>query len=522
MFPRLGASAPQSDDGDMGTVSPALEGEGANSADAELRGLAESALATFPEFKNVSLEAAGGVVVLRGTAGSSEAREAAGAIVGSIDGVRFVWNKLIVKSASIEDQDGAIADSVIAARLRGVFSNVDGLRNVDAAVQSNVVTLTGTSPSQKLVDKAEELARGMQGVVFVENKVEAKGEVGEQLAPTVDRLERRLSIWGRKLPLVGLALALLAGFFLVARGLARLEFPYQFLEGRLLQDIARRIVVTVTMVTGAILALELLELTSLVGAVFGAAGAFGIVLGFAFREIIENYLASLLLGIRRPFAAKDHVVINDREGKVIRLTSRDTILMTLDGNHLRLPNSVVFTAEILNYSRNPMRRFDFMVGLGVNEDVRAAVQLGCDTLKDTPGVSHEQMPFARVEELGDSNVALRFFAWVDQRDADWFKVRSEAIRRTKAALDLAGVDLPVPIYRVELSSLPPASVRVSEAGSSSSPPSDRKVEVRAGSLDTPAHEVLVDDYLETQIERDAASEGETTNLLTNETLSTHE
>jgi small-conductance mechanosensitive channel len=270
------------------------------------------------------------------------------------------------------------------------------------------------------------------------------------------------------------------------------------------------------------LALELLELTSLVGAVFGAAGAFGIVLGFAFREIIENYLASLLLGIRRPFAAKDHVVINDREGKVIRLTSRDTILMTLDGNHLRLPNAVVFKAEILNYSRNPMRRFDFMVGLGVNEDVRAAVQLGCDTLKDTPGVSHEQMPFARVEELGDSNVALRFFAWVDQRDADWFKVRSEAIRRTKAALDLAGVDLPVPIYRVELSSLPPASVRVSEVGSSSSPPSDRKVEVRAGSLDTPAHEVLVDDYLETQIERDATSEGETTNLLTNETLSAHE
>src|SRR5690606_21022551 len=116
-----------------------------------------------------------------------------------------------------------------------------------------------------------------------------------------------------------------------------------------------------------------------VGALFGAAGVAGIILGFAFREIIENYLASILLSLRRPFSTGDHVVVATHEGKVIRLTSRDTILMTLEGNHLRLPNSVVFKAEILNFSRNPLRRFDFSVGLGVDEDISSAIALGRDT-----------------------------------------------------------------------------------------------------------------------------------------------
>src|SRR5690606_38235322 len=111
----------------------------------------------------------------------------------------------------------------------------------------------------------------------------------------------------------------------------------------------------------------------------------GIILGFAFREIIENYLASLLLSLRRPFWANDHVLINNQEGKVIRMTSRDTILMTLEGNHLRLPNSIVFKAEILNYTRNPLRRFDFAVGLDVNEDIAAAVELGRTELAQVAG-----------------------------------------------------------------------------------------------------------------------------------------
>ncbi len=110
-------------------------------------------------------------------------------------------------------------------------------------------------------------------------------------------------------------------------------------------------------------------------------------------------------------------------------------------------------------------------------------------------------PFARVEELGESNVALRYFCWVDQREADWFKVRSEAIRRTKVALDLAGIELPVPIYQVNLRE-------------SKGPPPKRTVD--ATHMDRTAHEVTVDDYIEEQIEADRRLSPDRNDLLTNQ------
>lgn len=88
------------------------------------------------------------------------------------------------------------------------------------------------------------------------------------------------------------------------------------------------------------MALDLLEATALVGAVAGTAGLAGLALGFAFKDIVENYLAGLLLAFQRPFDKNDHVTVEDHAGKVVRLTPRETILMTMDGNHVRVPNAV--------------------------------------------------------------------------------------------------------------------------------------------------------------------------------------
>ncbi len=390
-------------------------------------------------------------------------------------------------------------DRAIQQRLSGIFSNVEGLRDVKVDVRSGVVTLRGESPSERLAEKAEGLAQTTSGVVFVENRIRPTLGVGERVRPTWERLKERGADFIRNLPVLGIAAATLLLFGLLARFIRIVEAPFRFIDSRMLRDIVRRLLSTVVVVAGILVALELLELTALVGAVFGAAGVAGIVLGFAFREIMENYLASILLSLRRPFSTGDHVVIAAHEGKVIRLTSRDTILMTLEGNHLRLPNSMVFKAEILNFSRNPLRRFDFSVGLGVDEDISSAIALGRDTLFATPGVVPDPPPFARVEELGDSSVALRFFCWVDQRSADWFKVRSEAIRRAKVALDAAGIDMPMPTYRINMAQL-------GEVGPARRPPAPE-------ALEREAHEVGVDHHLEHQMSNERERAGDEENLL---------
>ena len=143
-------------------------------------------------------------------------------------------------------------------------------------------------------------------------------------------------------------------------------------------------------------------------------------------------------------------MIESREGVVVRLTSRATILMTLDGNHLRIPNASVYKAVIVNYSRNPRRRFQFDVGVDTEQNLSVAQDLAARTLAGMDGVLAEPAPMCTVEQLGESNVVLRVFGWVDQSRHEFLKVRSEAIRLVKGAFDRAGIVMPEPIYNVRL------------------------------------------------------------------------
>ena len=98
------------------------------------------------------------------------------------------------------------------------------------------------------------------------------------------------------------------------------------------------------------------------------------------RDTVTNYVASIMLSLRQPFRANDHVVIESYEGRVVRLTSRATILLTLDGNHVQIPNATVFNAIIPNYSRNPQRRFDFDLGIDANDNPVDEMEVGLSAM----------------------------------------------------------------------------------------------------------------------------------------------
>jgi len=141
-------------------------------------------------------------------------------------------------------------------------------------------------------------------------------------------------------------------------------------------------------------------------------------------------------------------LINNQEGIVVRLTSRATILMTLDGNQLRIPNAEVFKATILNYTKNPERRFTFELGVDANDDPLAAIKVGIDAICQLGFALDKPKVTAVIKEVGDSNIILQFQVWVNQLEADFSKARSIAIRETKHALEDEGFSLPEPIYQL--------------------------------------------------------------------------
>lgn len=275
----------------------------------------------------------------------------------------------------------------------------------------------------------------------------ARVELGIAAAQLTAKAERVVAA----LPVFLIALAVMWLAWVIGGWLSRRGFLDR--AGRhnpFLQDLVRTTVRWLVMLAGLVIALEILGATKLVGAVLGTAGVLGVALGFAFKDILENYLAGVLMSLRQPFAPRDHVVIDGNEGIVTALTSRATILMTCQGNHLRLPNALVFRSVILNYTRNPLRRLEFDVGIGTGEDLLQAQRIGLDALRSVPGVAHTPPVRALVMDLADSSVQVRFLAWMDQGTHEFLLVRSEAIRIVKEALDAAGVDLPDPIYQIRM------------------------------------------------------------------------
>lgn len=295
----------------------------------------------------------------------------------------------------------------------------------------------------------------------------------------VQRLQDEVYRLLAALPMLVLALVLVWLGWLVGGWAARsVVFDRLSLRNPFLRELLRTTARWAITLVAVLAALQVLDATALVGAVLGTAGVLGVALGFAFKDTLENYLAGILMSLRQPFSPRDHVVIDGNEGLVISMTSRATILMTPDGNHLRLPNALVFRSVTLNYTRNPSRRFDFDVGIGVSEDLLQAQRIGIAQLLTLAGVMAKPPPRAYIVALGDSSVQLRFHAWVDQRAQEFLLVRSEAIRTVKLALESAGMDMPEPIYRVQITEHAQAGV-APRAPRSQPEPSRSAVDTRA-------------------------------------------
>lgn len=273
--------------------------------------------------------------------------------------------------------------------------------------------------------------------------------LGDCLETLVDTANLALARLFQKLPLLVLgALVILLTHWMSRFVGNRLHLLRIRSQNPYMSGLVRMIVRTVIMLVGILIALDVVGLTSVVGAVLGSAGVVGLVLGFAFRDIAENYIAGILLSVRRPFEPGDHVVIDTREGKIIAVNSRTTVLMTMDGNHLQLPNSLVFKSVVLNYSKNPKRRFDFSMLIDGSQSIREAQTLAIEAISKIEGVLDTPAPAWTVVEFGANGIQLKFFGWVDQRSADLGKVRSEAIRQVKAAFQHADIEGPRTTYHI--------------------------------------------------------------------------
>ncbi|NJO67624.1 MAG: mechanosensitive ion channel, partial [Rhodospirillales bacterium] len=296
---------------------------------------------------------------------------------------------------------------------------------------------------------ADRLAHNVRGVAEVENRLQVAQDLEGRLAPAVKTLGEIWNGFVRLLPVLLFGVAIITASVLLGRWLARWRAFYRRIAANdFIASLLAQLVQGLVVVIGAALTLLLLDATGVVNTLLGAAGILGLALGFALRDTVENFIASILLSLRRPFNPKDYVRIEGHEGIVARLTSRATILLTLEGNQVRIPNATVFKGLIVNFTNDPQRRFTFKLGISPAEDLGRAQRAAISALATVDGVLSNPPAAALYEEVADSSVTLTLSGWMDQTRHDFLRVRSEAIRIVLAKMAEVGVDLPEPTLRL--------------------------------------------------------------------------
>lgn len=206
----------------------------------------------------------------------------------------------------------------------------------------------------------------------------------------------------------------------------------------------------VVIILGLLVALIIVIPTFRPGDLIAGLGIGSVAIGFAFKDILQNWLAGLLLLIRRPFRVGDEIVVNGYEGRVEWIETRATMIRTYDGRRAIIPNAEVFTNAVTVNTAFPLRRSEYDVGIGYGDRIEEARAAILDALQGVDGVEADPAPEVLAWELAGPSVNLKVLWWTDSRRASVLHVQGAVVEAIKTALDRAGIDMPFPTQVVLL------------------------------------------------------------------------
>jgi small-conductance mechanosensitive channel len=368
-------------------------------------------------------------------------RTNAGEATGNRPGSRK--NDLVAAPVKV-DVKPVSRDEDIRNRLQRVLDATNWFDHPQVHVEDGVVFLSGRAESDELKKWAGDLARNTQDVVAVANRMDVPRPSTWDLRPAWRGL---LGLWRdfiHSLPFIILALFILVLSAVAGRLVCRVakSVLHNRVQARILRNVIATGIGVLVFLIGAYIVLQVSGLTQLALTIVGGTGLIGLALGIAFRDITENFLASIFLSVQKPFDTGDLIEVAGVTGYVQQLNMRTTIVMALDGNLVQIPNSSVYKSNIRNFTANRNRREDFVVGIGYGDSIIEAQEVARRVLIDHPAVLDDPEPSVLADSLGKATVNLRVYFWIDGRKNSWLKVRSSVIRLVKLAFQNHGISIP--------------------------------------------------------------------------------
>ena len=340
--------------------------------------------------------------------------------------------------------DKKVDDAAIQKTLVELLEQFPGVYDVEVKARDGAVTLNGHVDDDDSLDSVTAFSEKVEGVRLVLNRMKTDAEVltGRQMAAKV--LNGYFHVVQKNWMLAILAVFFMIAFGMLARAFARSSevLLTPFLTNPLLRSVVGSILSSLIVTAGILLGLSVLNLTHAVVSVLGLAGVVGLALGFAFKDIAENFIASMLLGVRRPFQIGDFITVAGKSGSVLSLNTRATLLITPEGNHVLIPNAVIYKETLVNASATPSALGALDLMIPYEASTAEALEAINEALQATEGLLKEPTPRALVNALEAGGVHLRATFWMPSRGIDGDKLQSDLRLRIKVALQKLGITTP--------------------------------------------------------------------------------
>ena len=255
----------------------------------------------------------------------------------------------------------------------------------------------------------------------------------------------------RLLPSLVLAIIVVAIFWIAAKiGRSVTErASSRFVEDSSLQSLFGTLVAVAIIAMGVFAAAALIFPGLEAGDIIAVLGLSSVAIGFAFKDIFENFLAGILILSRRPFKIGDEIQTGDHEGRVEEITFRSTRIHTYDGQRIVVPNAEIFKNPVIVRTAFVWRRSSFAAGIAYGEDIETARKVIRRAVASCEEVIDDPAPDIFCWEHAESSVNFEVRYWTRSQIKHIVRARDQVATAIKYALDEAGIEIPFPYRTVE-------------------------------------------------------------------------
>lgn len=251
------------------------------------------------------------------------------------------------------------------------------------------------------------------------------------------------------LPNMLIAVLIVVLFAFLARVASRLfkKVSGNFISNTSLQRLFTKMIKATIVIAGIFIALSVLQLNKAVTSFLAGAGIIGLALGFAFQDTAANFMAGILMSVRRPFKIGDIISAHDIMGTVQKIDFRTTSILTFQGQEVIMPNRKLFEENVTNYVTHGKRRVDLAVGVSYADNLEEVEKIAIKAVEEVEGVKDVTLFY---EEFGGSSINFSIMAWIEYPEQPSFlKTRSLMIKSIKKAFDRNDITIPFPIRTLD-------------------------------------------------------------------------